>query len=515
MADQPPRTFIPPKASMLERLLRPAAALQRDCARAQWEMQGAVPYTPAYQSRMDTYWSLSLSMSGVREINRFNLRRMRDRARQNERENVLACAILDRYTDNVIGAGLRVQPATSDPDFNKQVLELWEDWKDSAEITGRYAFGEWQAMKYRSHARDGDVGTVLVSRGDDAYLQTISGDYIDSLSGAILDNVTNVHGMELGPDQRPVRYHIKSADDKGWWTETIVPARNFVFFPRCKQLTDYRGEPLFAPIFTLLEQIGAYVDAEVMKQRIAACQALIIKRQASGLAYGALPTTTNAQGAEQASWRLEPGLVQVLATGEEMQAFTPSSGAQDFVALMRCLIGFLGLNCGLTLQMLLMDYGGMSYTAGKAGTLQSHHHFRMKQSRFVERALKRIYQWWLSKQVKAGRLIVPSGLKGNFWRHLWIAPGFPLLDPNKEIAAQMAEIDAGLGTYSDIALSRGHIFEELCERRARDEALLDQFGIVPSRSTLTRDLVAPAAPAKPPSGAENDDDLEDEQADET
>lgn len=503
------------KDTLLDRAIKtisPAWGAKRDLAKAQsLNIQAAVPYQRAYQSRLDNSWSLSLSMTGIREINRFNLRRMRDRARQLERENVLAAAILDRCCDNCIGPGLRLLPTTPDDGFNKELFGLWEDWKDTAEITGRFSFGKLQWMLFRSHLRDGDTGVVLANRGEDAYLQALSGDYIDSIDSAILDNVTHVHGMELGPDQKPVQYHVKTADgDKGWWKEVIVPARNMVFYPRTKQLTDYRGEPLFTTIFTLLEQLDQYKEAEVIKKRIEACQGLIVKRIAGLQGFQALPNTTNANGDQQAKINFEPGMTHYLQPGEDTSPFMPSASEQNFPAFMRCLQSFLGLNCGLTANALLLDYTGISFTAGKAGNLQSQRHFRIQQDWFIDRVLRRVYQWRIAKWVKAGILTVPRQLRGNYWQHIWIPPAFPLLDPNKEIAAQMAEIDSGLSTWSDIALSRGHNFEELCARRKRDEAMLREAGITPARSTLTRDAVVsipgqPSVPAKTEPTSDDDD----------
>jgi lambda family phage portal protein len=483
-------------------------------------MGTVVPYSPAYQSRVDNYWSLSLSLTGIREINRFNLRRMRDRARHLERENVLAGAILDRCCDNVIGTGLDLLPDTPDATFNAEILDHWQRWKDTAEITGRYDFAQWQWMFYRSHLRDGDCGTVLVSRGDDASLQLLSGDYIDSLSTALLDNVTHVHGMELGSDQQPVKYHVKTASDTGSWTESVVPARNMVFYPRVKQTTDYRGEPLFAPIFVLLEQMDRYREAEVIKKRIEACNAIFVKKPTTNAAFQNMAMTTNAEGGQQPTFNFEPGLVHYLMPGEDIASFQPSQGEQNFPGFIRCLAGFLGLNCGLTLNMLLLDYTGMSYTAGKMGSLQSNRHFQVEQNRFKGRVLRRVYQWWLAKEVKAGRLMVPTALQGNYWQHRWIPAGFPLLDPNKEVAAALAEIDAGFATWSDIVLSRGHDFAALCARRARDQELLKANGISTSRSTLTRDQVlapgvmptasGPTGRPAPDADADQDEDRDNE-----
>jgi lambda family phage portal protein len=474
--------------------IAPKWCLNRELARKQIEALNSLPsiqassvaYPQAYQSRMDDIWSLSLSQKGLRELNRYNLRRMRDRSRQMERENVLAAAILDRCVDNVIGTGLRLLPATPDEEFNKTVLGAWDAWKDQADITGRFSFSQYQSLKYRSYLRDGDVGTVLISRGEDCYLQAISGDYIDSVD-AMLDNPSNVHGMEMNNDGKITKYYIKVANENDWWDEQSVPARNMIFYARHKQLTDYRGEPLFAPIFWILEQMLKYVDAEVIKKRIEACHVLLIKKNNGLQTFQALNTTQNANQQQQATLPVEPGAIHYLKPDEDVTVGPTSNSEQNVPQFLHYLSSLLGLNCGLNVHTLLLDYTGLSYSSAKAAALQSQRHFRVQQNIFIDRVLKRLYQWWLSKQVKNGLIKVPSALTNSFWAATFVPPGFPLLDPSKEIQSIMAEIDGGLNTWSHAALSHGIDWVEMMGQRARDEDLLDKLGINLSKSTATRE----------------------------
>jgi capsid protein len=175
---------------------------------------------------------------------------------------------------------------------------------------------------------------------------------------------------------------------------------------------------------------------------------------------------------------------------------------------------YLGVHCGLSLQLLLMDWSGLSYSAAKASLLQSNKSFRIAQRQFEERWLRPIYQWRLSKWVKDGTLKIPAGLEKSYWNHIWIPPAVQMLDPQKDVMANMAMIDAGFTSWSDISLSYGHTFDDMVARRQRDEQKWKDAGITLSKSTLTRDAVSPAGPdankaspsaPTPPTASELDD----------
>jgi capsid protein len=89
----------------------------------------ATSYRGSASTRLDNSWS-SLVPQGVRtreRIQREDFRQMRARARQLERDNVLAAAMLDRATENVVGTGLRARPMSSSPEFNEAAARNGSD----------------------------------------------------------------------------------------------------------------------------------------------------------------------------------------------------------------------------------------------------------------------------------------------------------------------------------------------------------------------------------------------------
>jgi lambda family phage portal protein len=455
-------------------------------------------YRGGIPTRLDTQWSPTLGFQGANApLNRWRLTQLRDRARDLERNNTIACGMLDRATENVIGHGFRLQAQTDDGKFNKQVEALWSDWTERADIRGRRSWVQLQRLIYRSRLRDGDVGCAFVQRGQDVRLQPISGDLIDTQYGGY-DAATNTYdGIQFDKDGRAQAYNVISlAPLTGQRTATVVSANDFVFLSRDKNLDQVRGEPCFAQVMPLFDQIDGYIEAVVIAARVAACQALLIKSGNSGKEIGKLGTAQNSQGQYQPIAGMEPGMVRYLRPGEEVVAVNPTQPQQQFPDFVAMLLRFAGVSLGMPLELVLLDFSRTNYSSARAALLQAYRVFRSEQTYFTDHFLRRVYRWRVSKWVKDGVLVPPAAIQSNYWKHSWIAPGWAWVDPTKEIEAALMEVDGGLNTLTNIAAQHGHDFYELVQARKRELDTLAAAGIPTARSARTRD---PATVAGAPS----------------
>ncbi len=486
----------------LIRSISPAWALKREEARAQLLLidDFKASYDGAYGSRVSTPYTRSMSMTGIREMIRWRQMNMRDRAREMERNNSLARGMLDRAVENIIGPGMEVEARTADPDFNLRAMELWRQEKDQFDITGMREFGDLQKIIFRSALRDGDVGCVMVRRGLTNRIQVIEGDYIDSMNKAALDTPSQVHGIDLNGDSRPTAFHVIGYQKDNARTETVVPARNFIFLTNTNRATEIRGEPVFAQVFDKFDSIDKTIEAVVLAARIAACFGAVVRSGMSGSAFPNLQTAMNSQGNQQRLATIEPGMIQYLKPGEDIVQINPTQPAQNFPEFIATLLRFIGVNLGMPLELILLDFSRTNYSSARASLQQAYRAFRSRQTTFKTRVLVKLWRWWISSKVKNGQLIVPPAIAQNFWKHEWIAPGWSWVDPTKEIQAAMMEVDGGFNTLTNIAMQHGRDFYELVQQRKRELEVLAEAGITTSRSVATRDLATAPHPAAPENG---------------
>ena len=455
-------------------------------------------YSGSTQGRLDSGWPMSRAYKGVNApLNRWRLTRLRDRSRQLDREYALATGMLDRATENVIGHGMRNDPTTGDEKTDEQLREVWPAWWDTADLAGMFSGPEIERLSHRSFLRDGDMGLALVDRGhNQAFVQTIEGDLIDTMNGGYDLAKRIAHGIQFNQDMRPTAYYVLGLALTGVQMEaTPVPAKDFVFYARRKSFTQVRGEPCFSQVERLFDQIDGYTEATVVAARIAACQGLIVRKMDGGKIVGNLATQLNAKANPQKIESMEPGMVRYLNPGEAIEQLRPNQPTQNFPDFIASLIRFTGITMGLPLELVFLDFSRTTYSSARASLLQAYASFRAAQQLFINQVMAPIYRWRVEKWVRDGILSPPKslradasrGLPAGYLKHRWIAPGWAWIDPVKEIQAAMMEVDAGFNSEESICLQHGRTFADVSASRARAKQLSMKLQIECAKSGLTRD----------------------------
>jgi len=305
-----------------------------------------------------------------------------------------------------------------------------------------------------------------------------------------------IDGVELNRVGGLAAFHILSVDEIGKRTTQRVTAENFLFYPRLKRLNGVRGEPCFAQIFSLLDQIDGYVDAVVIAARMAAIFGLIIKEGAPAKTLNGLGTLTNSQGQQQRGVTLENGMMKYIGRDDDVvqvQAGQPMQQTPDFIAAMLRLIG---LPLDLPLEMVMLDFSRVNFSSARASFLQFYRAMRPKQNYFRDKILSPVYEWWIEYEVRHGHFTTKP--PERFTHHTFMPRGWQWVDPVKEGVASLLEISMGTNTRKNIAASLGRDFDEIIATLATETAAIRSAEIPLGLSVFTRD------PAKDKADAEAD-----------
>ena len=90
-----------------------------------------------------------------------------------------------------------------------------------------------------------------------------------------------------------------------------------------------------------------------------------------------------------------------------------------------------------------------------------------------------------------GYLTLPAGAPDfyeamPYWCNArWIGPARGYIDPTKEIAANIAAIEAGLMSRSEAIAERGGDFDEISEQLAREKARYTELGFAPAQAAVS------------------------------
>ena len=412
----------------------------------------------------------------------YDRRELVDRARQLERNSVLAEGMLSRATENVVGPGFRLKSHSKSDLWNKDVEEKWDKWcKTEADVRGLNTFGELQNLAYRSWLRDGDVGTIKLGDGK---LQMIESDQIANPMGNIPQK-DHIDGINLDPRGAPLSYLVVKDPDPQWASVRFgqefvtVPAKDMIFLARRQRLGQTRGLSAFSNISWLLDQMDGMIEATTVKARMEACVGLVIQRQARA---SGLSSTVDSQGNSRRGMQLEPGMIAEVGQGDTVTSVNPSTSNQNFGDFIATLSRMVALSFGLPLEVAFLDFSRTNYSSARAALLQAHQIWELHQE-MMSRYCSDVYVWWLMREIKAGRITA----RRDALKHSWVCPTWAWIDPDKELKAHLAAIDAGLDTHRRVARTQGRDFDQMQQERKEENDLKRKNDLPITRSPMTRD----------------------------
>lgn len=422
----------------------------------------------------------------------YDRRDLVDRARQLERNSVLAEGMLSRSTEAVVGNGFGLQAKSADEVWNKDVEAKWKAWCESgADVRGLCSFGELLALVFRSFLRDGDVGAVLLSTGQ---IRVVESDEIASPTGYLRPNM--VDGVELNESGRPIAYHVirnprvLAVDRRGLPNHTVVPAENVLFLARRRRAGQTRGVSAFAGVTWILDQIDGNIEAVTVAARMAACFGVVLKRKSRG---AGLDTVTGADGIARRKLRVEPGSFFEVEPDEDVKQIQANQPTTNFPDFLNTLARVAAIPFGLPVEILMMNFEKTNYSNARAALLQAFKVWREHQGR-LKAFCTRVYLWWLLRQIEAGEV----SARADALEHGWLTPGWQWIDPQAEIQTTLAAIDSGLETRAQALMRLGFDPEEQYAQIRKEQPIAKELGL-DVRSTLTRDKLPPPE-AKPPGG---------------
>lgn len=451
-------------------------------------------YGSSRRSRIDRSWDTSRRRS-IKTSMDDGLDSLRARAQELDEENAIANGLLSRFADNVVHTGIKPQAKTSSKRWNRQAEGLFTEWADAnADVRGMSTFWELQKFVSRNAQRDGDHGTILLKSGA---LQLVESEDIATPFERVSD-FSIVDGVEVNRLGKPLAFHVADFEDNESPNYVRIPARNFVFLSNRRNYKQTRGEPAFAQSARLFDQIDGLIEAVVAASQMAAMFGLVITESATSDGMATLGDTTDSGGDAAKEFAMEPAMVKFLQEGQTINQVAPLQPSQNYPEFLATTLRLLGLPFGVPLELLLLDFSRTNFSSARASLLQAYRTFQGHQEK-MRWWNTRIWRWRISKFMKDGDL--PK--RDDAWRHRWIAPGWPWVDPEKEGKANMLALDGGWTDLASIGASIGKDYMETFEQRAIELAQAKKLGIPLVHSNATRD--PGAEPTNEPPGGDDDE----------
>lgn len=407
------------------------------------------------------------------------LARLRNRAREQRRNNPYAERAITGIADNVVGAGIVPRPLTKTERSKKRLTELWNAWAESLACDAD-GLENFYGMQHKIVEAVVESGECLIRRrrrfASDGLpvplqLQVLEPDFLDETKDGPVTGSQNriIQGVEFDALGRRVAYWLydQHPGSNNTWRSLDsrrVPAEDVIHVFLPKRPGQARGYSWLAPVLQRLRNFDEMEDAVIEQAKIAACfAAFVSKDEASGSSGKAPPLIE----------RMEPGIVQELGLGEEITFGTPPTfnGYQTYSwqALHAVAVGM-----GVPYELLTGDLKGVNFSSGRMGWLHFARRVDVWQWRMlIPQLCAGTWRWFMEAQVLLpGAVLDDAGAE-------WVPPRRDMVDPKAETENVKERLRNGLTTWPDALRELGVTDPQRhAQEIAEANKLLDSLGLI-------------------------------------
>lgn len=392
---------------------------------------------------------------------------------------------MDVIAANVVGDGIIPRAIGGTEKARKAMLAAIEAHCDTTRIDaeGRATLYGLQHQAANAVVSDGEV--LLRRRRRDTsdglplpfQLQLMEVDYLDSARDGVLKGGNQVRGgVEFDLIGRVVAYWLFDTHPgaTGWRLARMesrrIPASEIAHVFRVDRPGQTRGVSWFAPIDLRLQNLHDHDNAQLLRQKIAACFAAFVTGTNEGDAAAQIASLQT----------LMPGRIEVLQGENADVKFATPPGVEGYDEFQRWGYRAVAAALGITYEALTGDLTGVNFTSYKAGRIEMNNNVSGWQWRMmVPMFCDPVGNWMLEGfGMQFPTLALPDRKTREFMRLAWVPPKPQMIDPNREIPALVAKVRAGFASRPQVISEMGYDAERITADLAADADVLDTLKLI-------------------------------------
>ncbi|MES2753788.1 MAG: phage portal protein [Pseudomonadota bacterium] len=465
--------------SVLDRAIRavsPAWALKR--ARANAALQVVMNYNAATTGNRGASWRRNATDADGAARERARLAYV---ARDMVRNTPFALRAQTVIANNVIGDGIIWKVAGR----NKKRADLFRDkLKAHFDTTSIDADGRCNLYGLQRLAMQAivDSGEVLIRRrrrrNSDGLplpfqIQVLEPDHLDTTRDTIMsaaDGNEIREGIEYNAIGQRVAYHLfdrhpgSTNNLRGTLSSRRVPASEILHIYRQDRPGQMRGVTWFAPIAMPLQDLDDMQDAQLMRQKIAACFAAFRVTPDGDFAAGAAGDGSATDDVDPGGLStLVPGRIQNLAQGEDIRFSTPPA-AEGYDKFTKLVLQSAAAGIGITYEALSGDLSGVNFSSARMGRMEMDRNVSSWQWLMMIPQMMQPLAGWATE----GFALATGQMGGDPLSLSWVPPHRMLIDPAREIPALREKVKAGFASRQGVLRELGHDPEDVMAEQIED-----------------------------------------------
>jgi len=418
---------------------------------------------PASSADRENYWGTIGLRNGARDL---------------VRNNKYASAAVRQMKAQIIGDGITCRAVHDVPAIAQAAQDEWDRFSESKVYQARQDFFHVQKLIAGGMIEGGEMLQVwLPSAGvPDSKIRVLEGDYLDSTrTYRLQDGGRIVQGVQFDSNFDRVAYWLydEHPGDLVFGQRMVsqpIPAEHIDHVYEEQRAGQTRGASWFASVALTLRDIAKIEDARLLKEKVAACVALILT-PGDGQTASQLASAEKQDGTKNDLETLSPGMIFRAKPGENATTLTPAP-ATDTVQFIRQQLAAVSANL-VPYHMMTGDVSQANYSSLRAALLA----------------------FWAILDDWQQQIVIPLCCKSAFDRRMrilwvrtgdkrfldvkaqWAVPKRGFVDPVKDLMGEIMEIRAGLATMTQAMSKRGIDIDKHLAEIERINKLLDAMQI--------------------------------------
>lgn len=387
-------------------------------------------------------------------------------AQQFRRDNAIYDALITRVCAIALGpTGLRVRFSHPDPATNAKLQERFKRWSRRPEITGELSWRQCEKLALSEMLDRGDGFAYALDFArkvqyiESAQVQNGSITGAESQRGWSL-----IQGIARDELRRPRRYYVAPINSNGYiqsQSERPLDAADVVHWAYRKRLIQGRGEPAGSSTYSMLHRLMDVCDSEAQAWQIMTKFAVSITREGGPmLNFGESTAKADVEGDldddddyELASRivDVEGGMIFHGEPGDKIESIRRDIPQNNFDQSARAFMRIIGMPFGIPLEVLVLDFSKVNFSASKAARQQASHAGAEWRQELIEQHNEPITERWLRWEQESGEYeqdVVDTPFSWDATENTWT-------DQHEEALTWGERLDRGMGLHAQALRSVG------------------------------------------------------------
>lgn len=313
-------------------------------------------------------------------------------------------------------------------------------------------------------------------------IEVLEPDFLDTSRHSVmvpLDGTSNEvrEGIEYDAIGRRVAYYLFDRHPGAMFnlrsglTSRRVPASEILHIYRQDRPGQMRGVTWFAPIAMALQDLDDMQDAQLMRQKIAACFAAF--RVSPDGDFAPTGTQPSAETVDPGGLsNITPGRIQNLAQGEDIRFSSPPA-AEGYDKFTKVTLQAQASGMGITYEALSGDLSGVNFSSARMGRMEMDRNVSGWQwVMMIPQMMQPLARWAVEAfEISSGQRVGADLIID------WVPPHRMLVDPAREIAALRDKVKAGFASRQGVLRELGYDPEDIMAEQIEDRAVCVDSGL--------------------------------------